>query len=123
MAQRVPMVKLLISIPLAMRTELEIIRQRDGVSISQQARYSLGMWIRRASKDPAGAWGMIGNVVHQTQKGTQSPPEAPGPSKPFDPGPEPDQHNDPVAWSKWSAKAGNAAIARLAKGEWPEGDE
>lgn len=126
---KVHMVKTLILLPKTLRTELEMIRQRDGVSLSLQARLSLILWVNAVKKHPLGAQGMMGNAVSkayklgQWGKGSDVPIDGglePKVQKPYDPGPEPDQHLDPVAWSKWSAKAGNAMIAKLAKGEWSD---
>lgn len=113
------LVKVLIALPPDLRTELELIRQQTGLTVSQQARTSLTLWVAKCRKVPA-------QSLFAKGFGGQLPsPDSPGPGqhghhKPQyeDPGPEPSQSKDPAAWAKWSAKAGNAAIAKLAAGEW-----
>lgn len=120
------MVEMLVSVPQWLRAELQAIKTRDGVGISQQVRLSLQLWVNAVAKNPHGALGLLGNSVAKGYKlgnwapGASQGPIAPPPAQSYDPGPEPSQSGDPAAWAKWSAKAGNAAIAKLAKGEWPE---
>lgn len=120
------MVKMLVLVPKDLRSELQAIKAQSGVSVSMQVRLSLQLWVGAVARNPHGAMGLLGNAVAKTHKlgswapGTAPGPIAPGPAQSYDPGPEPSQSGDPAAWAKWSAKAGNAAIAKLAKGEWPE---
>jgi hypothetical protein len=112
------LVRTLILLPKDLRTELELIRQASGLTLSQQARTSLTLWVAKCRKVPAQSLFAKG-FGGQLPGLTDSVPNGPAPEvAPFDPGPEPDQAADPVAWSKWAARAGNAAIAKLAKGEW-----
>lgn len=119
------MVKMLVIVPQSLRDELTIIRSRDGVSLSLQARMSLQLWVNAVNKNPHGANGLIGRHINKLIKvgewatqGSDTPVDGSLEPKPYDPGPEPDIHTEPAKWAKWSAKAGNAAIAKLAKGEW-----
>ena len=123
------MVKVLILLPKALRTELEQIRLRDGVSLSAQARLSLTHWVRAVARNPHGANGLIGNeVALNYRKGLGKGPDwlpgqpgqAIGPEVEDLPDPEPNQSQEPAAWAKWAARQGNKAIANLAKGLWPK---
>lgn len=117
------MVLISVLIPRNLRGDLEQLRQQTGLSISQQARTSLTLWVMKCQK----ATGSAQKMYAKGFDGLAGPSDGPGQGltppakvKPFEPGPEPDQKADPVAWAKWSAKAGNAAIAKLAAGEWPD---
>lgn len=117
--KRVPMVKVLLHIPLWLREGLEAIKERDGVSISEQARMSLTIWLKRVNRDPMGALGPLTSGMSLEDTEAASAYAAP-PVVPL--GPEPDPSTDPAAWASWSAKAGTEAISQLAKGTWPDPD-
>lgn len=109
------MVKVVWYLPLWLKEELEAIKVRDGVSLSQQARMSLAMWATRCKRDPHGALGAL------NPRGLSVPTEPEAAYTPPAPlGPEPDPETQPVEWAAWSARAGNQAIANLAKGQWPD---
>jgi hypothetical protein len=113
--KRVPMVKVLLHIPLWLREALETIKERDGVTISEQARMSLTIWVKRCARDPHGALGPL--TQGMSQEATEAATAYATP-EPVPLGPEPDPETDPAAWASWSARAGTAAIAKLAKGDW-----
>lgn len=131
MSRPEPMVKMLVYIPKGLRDELERIKVQDGVTISQQVRYSLGLWVRRVNRDPHGAWGPIGNAVQDWKTGRSGiagrAQEGPGSHAQAlqaaievqthpELDPEPNPSVDPVGWSSWAARQGNAAVKTLAAG-------
>jgi hypothetical protein len=114
-----PMVKVVWYLPLWLKAELEAIKVRDGISLSQQARMSLAMWATRCKRDPHGALGAL------NPRGLSVPTEPESaytgtPAELVPLGPEPDPETQPAEWAAWSARAGNQAIANLAKGSWPD---
>lgn len=125
------MVVLQIYIPKHMRDQLEQIKKQDGVSVSQQCRYSLGFWIRRVQRDPHGAWGLIGMGVRDGWRstgghGAQNASEKPKTALEHaievmehpEQDPEPSQVTEPAKWASWSARQGNAAVKTMAAGYW-----
>lgn len=111
------MINLVVQVPKALKADLERVCKETGLTVSQQTRFSLALWVKRMTGKPVDAL--------SAAAGGALPP---GKLKPWESvpvtleslGPEPDQHNDPAAWAHWSAKQGDIMVAKLAKGEWPE---
>lgn len=117
-------VKMVIMVPKELRDAMQQIWHKSGLTISQQARHSLSLWVQSHSKDPMRADARIAARELRAGK-TKVPmgvPQIP-PPQPIDPAndPEPDPQTDPGGWASWSARQGNQAIANLAKGFWPKG--
>jgi hypothetical protein len=127
------MARIVLYIPKTLHERLEQIKQKDGVSLSQQARYSLSLWCRRVEKDPYGAWGLIGSGVRDGWRSTGgkgfTDPAQDAPQKAQtdlqhalwvmehpEADPEPNIHTEPVKWGAWSARQGNAAVKVMAAG-------
>jgi hypothetical protein len=133
------MVVMQIYVPKYIRQKLEQIKQKDGVSVSQQARYSLALWIRRCDKDPHGAWGIIGNAVRDGWRSTGGPGFKDSPQDASESpqtalqkalevmehpehDPKPDQHLEPAKWASWAKRQGDAAVKAMAAGYWGHPD-
>lgn len=117
------LVHMLIQVPKELRDAMQRIAHTDGLTISQQARHSLSLWVQAHDKDPMRADARIAARELRAGK-TKVPMGVPqAPAQPIDPAndPEPDPNTDPGAWASWSARQGNQAIANLAKGFWPKG--
>src|SRR5258708_13345810 len=81
---------------------------------------SLSMWLKRCAKDPPGALGALNSRGYGDVQTEPASAYADQPAQPVPLGPEPDPSTEPAAWAAWSARAGNQAIANLAKGQWPD---
>lgn len=124
------LVEMIVLVSKPVRAELEQIKALEGVSISQQVRCSLNLWITAVHRNPHGAQGLLGNQIAKGHKlggwgpgakGTGTPePDVPQADPFASLGPEPNQATHPAAWAKWSAKQGNLMVQKLAKGEWPD---
>lgn len=117
-----PIVELTVRVRKSMRDALRAEYKRSGHTMSQQVRMSLALWLKRVHRDPHGADGVMGSLAGpgpRYQKGQQGPWEAPGDAIDWLAMPEPDPTKDPVLWSKWSARQGNAAIKHFAAQHWP----
>lgn len=125
MTDKEHMVQMQIKVPKATRDAMQRIWARTGLTLSQQARHSLSLWVQACERDEKGIQRRAAvRELRRTQARAGSvPAQPPAPPPPMGhDDPEPDIRTDPVAWSAWSARQGNQAIANLAKGYWP-GDE
>lgn len=123
-----PMVLMQVRVPKSLRTGLQQVYKASGLTVSQQVRFSLALWLKRVHRDPLGANGVMGSLTgqgpaYQGSHGHQnpSPSDYDAAGAPIDwlSMPEPDPATEPVLWSKWSARQGNAAIKELAGKHWP----
>jgi hypothetical protein len=116
------MVEMSVLVPKSTRNALQRIWATRGLTISQQVRHSLALWIRAHEKDPDALSARVAArelAAVRARTDPDAPRDANGKLIDLDNDPEPDRAQDPVAWSKWAARQGNKAIKELAKGQWP----
>lgn len=116
------MVEMSVLVPKSTRNALQRIWATRGLTISQQVRHSLALWIRAHEKDPDALDARVAArelAAVRARTDPDAPRDANGKLIDLDNDPEPDRAQDPVAWSKWAARQGNRAIKELAKGQWP----
>lgn len=123
-----PIVELTVRVRRSMRDALRTEYKRSGHTMSQQVRMSLALWLKRIHRDPHGADGVMASLSGPGpaygkpgayQSGSPSDYDAAGAPIDWLTMPEPDPAKEPVLWSKWSARQGNAAIKELAGKHWP----
>lgn len=129
--KRRKMVKVLIAMPADLRDELNALKQETGLTVSQQARTSLTIWVARCRKTPGGAQALFarGMAGLTAIAASESPTSLPGAHKgyldtigpTYDPAtdPQPDREREPAKWASWSKRQGDYAVSLLARGIWP----
>lgn len=120
----IPMVELRVKIPKTMQAELQAVWKRTGITMAQQVRTSLALWLARTEKSPGEASAMIARVSSRVARHS-GPGKGPAPSgAPFEPeydpalDPEPDPATEPGKWASWSARQGNWAVKQAAQGKF-----
>lgn len=117
------MVQMQVIVPKEIRDALQRIWHQRGMTISQQVRHSLALWVKAQAKDPAAMDARVAaREIRIAKTGHWTGPEAPGGANgapmDLDNDPEPDRATEPAKWASWAARQGNKAVKDLAAGHW-----